>query len=77
MYDKSTLTVQQLTQAVTDSVVGYKDSAKQAAETVCPTPEFVTSPPIARLLSHRMPACRLLHGVISSWMLLHLRFATQ
>ena len=34
MYDKSTLTVQQLTQAVTDSVVGYKDSAKAAAETV-------------------------------------------
>ena len=36
MYEKSTLTVQQLTSAVTESVVGYKDSAKAAAETVRP-----------------------------------------
>ncbi len=42
-YDKSTLTVQQLTQAVTDSVVGYKDSAKQAAETVRPKVVSVVS----------------------------------
>ena len=50
MYDKSTLTVQQLTQAVTDSVVGYKDSAKQAAETVRPAPVLVSLPPVCCLL---------------------------
>ncbi len=48
-YDKSTLTAQQLTQAVTDSVVGYKDSAKAAAETV--RLKLISS-------NGRQPACR-------------------